>query len=592
MSVIDQSAVARVLGIDTAFTPQGAGNIQFLPQRIAVFAQGLTGLSYSAAKQQVTSAAQAGSIYGFGSPIHNVLRQLLPANGDGVNTIPVTVYPLSDAVSSTAASGSIVPSGTQTKTTSAKVRANNIESAQFSIPAAASVTSRLAAAYTAMLATLEMPVVPAFTYGTVTSVAGTNTGNGTVTVLSVTGTPLAGAYTLKLNTVVANGGVFTLTDPNGVVLSTTITMTPGSGGATVINVGGIQYTITDGSTDFALNDSFTITVPATALTIVSKWKGQSANALSVSVVGDIGGTTWTVTQPTGGTINPSLVTPLSLIGNVWETLVINALDIADTTRLDEINTVGEGRWGSTVRKPFVAFTGNTNTTVAAATAVSSLRTTDRINAQLVSPGSSDLPFIVAARQVARIAAVANNNPPVDYGKQKATGLVPGLDGVQWDYPTRDQAVKAGSSTVEISDGVVNIADIVTFYAPVGEVPPAYRYVCDIVKLQNIIYNIALVFSTAAWAGAPLIPDNQPTVNPAARRPKDAKAAAAAMVDSLGAQAIISDPATTKKNTTAVINAGNPKRLDLNILVWLSGNTNIISVGLNFSFFYGGVAAAA
>jgi hypothetical protein len=227
--------------------------------------------------------------------------------------------------------------------------------------------------------------------------------------------------------------------------------------------------------------------------------------------------------------------------------------------------------------------------VSAATAVSSLRTTDRINAQLVSPGSSDLPFVVAARQVARIASIANNNPPVDYGKQRATGLVPGLDGVQWDYPTRDAAVKAGSSTVEISDGVVNIADVVTFYAPVGEVPPAYRYVCDIVKLQNIIYNIALIFSAQAWAGAPLIPDSQATVNPAARRPKDAKAAAAAMVDSLGAQAIISDPASTKKAMTAVINAGNPKRLDLAIPVWLSGNTNIISVGLNFSFYYGGTA---
>jgi hypothetical protein len=342
---IDASAVARVLGIDTAFTPQGAGNIQFLPQRIAVFAQGSTGGSYSSAKRRVLSSSEAGQTYGFGSPVHNIVRQLLPANGDGVNTIPVTVYPLSDAVSSTAASGSIVPSGTQTKTVAYQVVVNNIASAQFSVAANASVTQKLAAAYTAILATLEMPVVPAFTYGTVTSVAGTNTGNGTVTALSVTGTPLAGAYGLKLTTVVTNGGVFTLTDPNGVVLSTTVTMTPGAGGTTVINNNGIQFTLTDGTTDFALNDSFTITVPATAMTLVTKWKGQSANAVTVSVVGDFAGTTWTVTQPTGGTINPSLVTPLSLIGNVWETLVINALDIADTTRLDEINTVGEGSLG-------------------------------------------------------------------------------------------------------------------------------------------------------------------------------------------------------------------------------------------------------
>lgn len=590
---VDASAVARVVGLTTTFKPAQNGNITFLPQRIAVLAQGASSASYSATKRQVFSEAEAGSVYGFGSPAHLIVKKLLPANGDGVGTIPVTIYPLSDAPSSVAATATLTPSGTQTKQAAYQVVISNIASAQFVVAASATVTQILAAAYTAILATLEMPMIPAFTYGSVTSTPGTNTGNGTVTSLSVAsgGKPLAGAWKLVLNTAVTNGGVFTLTDPNGVVVSNTVTMTPGAGGTTVITQGGLQFTITDGSTDFALADSFTINVPATALTLTSKWKGLSANALTIAIVGDSLGVTWTIAQPAGGLINPSLTTPLAQMGNVWETMVLNALNLDDTARLDELNTVGEGRWGTTVKKPLLALTGTTLASEAAATAVSSTRTTDRINGQLVSPGSADLPFVVAARQLARIAVVANNNPACDYGSLQATGLVPGADGVQWDYPTRDAAVKAGSSTIAVRNGVVTIGDVVTFYAPTGEVPPAYRYVCDIVKLQNIIFNIHLIFATPEWDGAPLIPDDQPTKNVRAKKPKLAKAAVGTVLDALGDQAILSDPATSKKNTVAAINGSNPKRLDLTVPVTISGNSNILSIDLLFSFYFPTAVAA-
>jgi phage tail sheath gpL-like len=194
--------------------------------------------------------------------------------------------------------------------------------------------------------------------------------------------------------------------------------------------------------------------------------------------------------------------------------------------------------------------------------------------------------VTAARQLARIAVVANNNPPADYGSQSATGLAPGTDGEQWTYTERDVAVKAGSSTVEVRDGVVTVADTVTFYHPDGDPTPAYRYVCDIVKLQNVIFNLNLIFATAEWDGAPLIPDNQPTVNRSAKTPKAAVAAVSSMIDSLALNAIISDPVTAKVNTFAEIDAGNPKRLNMSITIQLSGNDNILSADLNFGFFFG------
>ena len=488
-TAVDQSAVARVVGIKTEFKDLRGGQITYLPQRIAVLAQGSTASTYSTTKAQVTSAFDAGSTYGFGSPIHLAVKQLLPANGDGVGTIPVTVYPLVDDGSGVAASGTITPSGTQTVSAAYRVSVNNILSEQFVIAAGAAVADITAAITTAVNAVLDMPVVA-----------------------------------------------------------------------------------TDNTTSVGIE---------------AKWAGESSNDLYVEVIGSTtAGTTFAVVQPTGGLVNPDISSAIAQIGDVWETMILNCLNVSDTTTLDLLSTLGEGRWGALTKKPLVAICGNTATTVANATAVSDARPTDRTNVQLVAPGSKDLPFAVAARQLARIAVVANNNPPRDYGSQQATGLTPGADGDQWTYLDRDEAVKKGSSTIEVRDGVVNISDVVTFYHPAGDPNPAYRYLVDIVKLQNIIFNLNLLFATAEWDGAPLIPDDQPTTNRSAKKPKMAVATVAGALDSLGLEAIISDPATAKANTVAGINAQNPKRLDVSTVVQLSGNANIISVDLNFGFYFG------
>ncbi|MEC7520168.1 MAG: hypothetical protein VYE22_09905 [Myxococcota bacterium] len=586
---VDASAVARVLGIETSFEDRRAGGVLFLPQRLVVIAQGASDAVYSSAKRQVTGAQEGGSVYGYGSPIHLSLRELFPLNNDGVGTIPVTVIPLSDHASGVAAAGDITPTGSQTRQAAYRVKVNNILSEAFVIPVGASVTAICAAIGQAVAAVLEMPVAVSYAYGSITATPdGGNTGDGTVTGLSASGTPVPGDYTLECTATAADGGTFRLLGPDGAEVASGLVL---AGGTLAVDEGGLAFTINDGATDFAEGDSFTIAVPATAVNLMAKWKGASGNALYVELEGEDYGVTFTVTQPTGGLVNPSVQPALDLIGDVWETMGLNALDIADTTALDALQAFGDGRWGALVRKPIVFFTGVTEATVAAATAVSATRRDDRVNAQLVSPGSRDLPFVVAARQLARIAAVANNNPPTDYGSQRATGLTPGADSVQWDYVQRDQAVKAGSSTVVVKSGVVNIGDVVTFYRPEGDPLPAYRHVVDIVKLQNVIFNVDLIFNREEWDGAPLIPDDQPTVNPNARKPLSAKAAVGDKLDSLALNAIISDAKTAKKNTVAVIDPGNPRRLNVTVPIQLSGNTNIIDVALKFGFFFGSAAGA-
>jgi len=90
------------------------------------------------------------------------------------------------------------------------------------------------------------------------------TGTGTVTVLSIpnsTVLPMVGDWVLTVVEAVANGGIFKLADPNGMIVATDLRMTAGSGGATVVEVAGMQFTITD-ATDFIAGNFFLITVAA------------------------------------------------------------------------------------------------------------------------------------------------------------------------------------------------------------------------------------------------------------------------------------------------------------------------------------------
>ena len=199
--------------------------------------------------------------------------------------------------------------------------------------------------------------------------------------------------------------------------------------------------------------------------------------------------------------------------------------------------------------------------------------------------TNNLPFVIAARAVARIAVTANNDPPQNY-KGRLTGLVPGADDQQENYLQRDTSLKAGSGTTILVDGEIELNDTITFYHPDGDQNPPYRYVVDIVRLQNVVYNIGLIFESSEWKGAALLPDSTPTVSTTAKKPKDALTSLGNLADGLGLKAIISEPSFTQANQTATINDQNPKRLNINYPIKLSGNTEITSIDLFFGFFFG------
>ena len=153
-TAVDNSAVARVVGIKTEFRNLRGGNIVFLPQRVAVIGQGNTSAVYTTDKTQYTSSFDVGTAYGFGSPLHLASLQLLPANGDGVGTIPVTFYPLEDDAAGVAAAGTITPSAAATGSAAFRVEINGQESVQFVVSngdTIAAITAKVAAAISSVL---------------------------------------------------------------------------------------------------------------------------------------------------------------------------------------------------------------------------------------------------------------------------------------------------------------------------------------------------------------------------------------------------------------------------------------------------------
>ncbi|WP_437881031.1 head decoration protein [Pseudomonas sp. LRF_L74] len=80
-----------------------------------------------------------------------------------------------------------------------------------------------------------------------------NTGNGTIGSTAVTSLAASGTYTLTITEAAANGGEFKVVGADGFVLGT------GTVGE-AFSQSGITFTVADGTTDFALGDSFTLTV--------------------------------------------------------------------------------------------------------------------------------------------------------------------------------------------------------------------------------------------------------------------------------------------------------------------------------------------
>ena len=323
--------------------------------------------------------------------------------------------------------------------------------------------------------------------------------------------------------------------------------------------------------------------------LAARWKGVLGNRISLEVSSDVSGVTFSVGKFSSGAGTPDVTSALSEIGtSVWETFVLDTFDymtksnsaISAASTLDTYQTWGEGRWDTLTKMPALVAHGCVDD-FATRTAVSDERKTDYINFFITSVGSSELPFVVAAKGLLGMLTVADENPPQNY-KNVLTGLSRGDDTVQEAYTVRNQSVLKGASTNIVNGSVAQLNDIVTFYHPDADGKyPSRRYVVDAVKLMNIVYNLRLITEADDVVGAPLVPDEQITTNPTALQPKTFKTWFRNLANSLGLNAIISDVDFTLDNITVSIDSENSKRVNYVFPVKVSGNVEVVSGDVYF-----------
>lgn len=106
------------------------------------------------------------------------------------------------------------------------------------------------------------------------------TGNGTATLVFAGPEVQVGNYVLTCTAAATHGGVFSLTNPSSKSLPT-FTMTGGTGATTAYTSREINFSITDGSTDFIVGDVFTFVVSTTVPTVIGGTGTGVLSALSL-----------------------------------------------------------------------------------------------------------------------------------------------------------------------------------------------------------------------------------------------------------------------------------------------------------------------
>ena len=119
------TAISTAIGVERRARTSGYkikkgffdNNTSNLPQVIVIFGEANTANqgSLSTVKKEITSAQEAGEEYGFGSPIHQVMRILRPKTSDGVGGIPTIVMPQETDGGATATEKEWTVTGTATK---------------------------------------------------------------------------------------------------------------------------------------------------------------------------------------------------------------------------------------------------------------------------------------------------------------------------------------------------------------------------------------------------------------------------------------------------------------------------------------------
>lgn len=475
-----------------------------LPQRIAILGEvnDANQLTYPTDPTEITSAQQAGELYGYGSPIYLAMRILRPVSGsDGVGGIPVVVYPQAAADGATA-----------------KV--------------------------------IEI------------TATGTATGNGTHTVIIAGRTGLDGvSYDINIET-----------------------------GDTTED---IAAKIAD-AVNAVLGCPVSATADVYAATLTSKWKGLTANDITITVDDNDNdlGITYSYETTASGSGTPSVAAALTSFGAIWNTIVVNTYGTVTSVMnaLEAFNgvpspTAPTGRFVGIIMKPIIALTGSTANDPSS---ITDARKTQLTIAICPAPNSLGLPLEAAANMCVLFARISQDTPHLDVaGKSYPDMPTPDSIGDMADYNNRDAIVKKGCSTVDLVAGLYQVQDFVTTYHPLGETPPQFRYCRNLMLDFNVRYGYYLLEVVNVNDHVIAADDATVTVDNVIK-PKTWKGILFNYAEDLVARGLIVDAAFMQASITVGLSGTNPDRLETFFRYKRSGIARISSTTAQAGFNFGNV----
>lgn len=584
----------------------------YLPQQVVILAEANTANQGTIVTTpvQITSAAQAGSTYGYGSPIHAIARQLFP----NIGGIPVWVMA---QLAAPGATGTVIVWTITGVASTAKTHYINIagrESVDFAPYAVNIVAGEFGNTivlkyFNAINAVLGSPMVA--TQSSTSGTAGTSSVAFSATSLSAgqtvtlggltytstgstTQAQLASAFASLANGATTGAGTGTGTYSGALTGFATGTVTSNTVVFTASTVGVTSPVVQTGTGASAVITNVPGTYPVGTLTLTSKWTGLSSADLTavIDVNGSAVGLTYANTTTTLGSGSPSIATALTQCQSNWYTLVINSYGVAQVAALEAFNGVPDpinptGQYQPQVFMPFMAFFGSTDPVASDLVAITDAagRVAQVTNILCPAPSSGNMPYEVAAAMCLLFAVIAQSTPHLTVaGLSYAdiTAPVNNLIGDLSNYTNRNLLKTKGCSTVTLVNGAYQVQDLVTTYHPTGEVPLVFNEARYLNIDWNVKYGYTLL-EIRTLRDKTIVADGQYTTVSNVISPKDWKAVLFTYFDQLATLGLITDPAFSKASLNVEIDSINPNRFNTTFSYKRTGTSEIESTTVTVGF---------
>lgn len=590
----------------------------YLPQQLVILGEANTANQNSIVTTpiQITTAAQAGSVYGYGSPIHAAARIFLPSNGNGIGGVPIYVMAQLAAVGATATVIVISVAGVATKSKTHSLNIAGRETLDGSDYAANIVIGDFADAITtkyfnAVNAVLSSPVIATknTTAGTATAStvvfnATSLTAGQTMTISGLTYTStatttqaqLATAFASLANGAITGGGTGTGTYSGALTGFSTGTVASSTTVVFTSSTVGVNSAVTQSGSG-AVPSITTVpgTLPTGTLTLTSKWTGLTSAALTAipDVAGDAAGLTYAIVSNTAGTGTPSIAGALSQFeSTTWYTLIHNTYGVPQLSALETFNGIPDnqnptGNYAPLSFRPFMAFFGSTDPVAANLVTITdaSARIPNVTNVLCPAPASGGMPYEASANMLLLFANVAQSKPHGTAVGQSYTDMpVPAtnLIGDLSVYANRNLLKTKGCSTVTLKNSAYKVQDLVTTYHPAGEVPLIFNECRYLVIDWNIKYGYGLL-EDVNLKDKTIIADGQYTTVQDVISPSDWKAILFTYFDSLATLGLITNATFSKTSLVVEIDPSNPNRFNTTFSYKRTGTSEIESTTVTVGF---------